>query len=227
LKQILRYHGLEEEGMSAADWIAVAASRNRHYHRQASRIARAFPLAEGRVLDFGCGDGRLLAALAERWPLTVTMLGVDIDRDLIEFAAANHARENVSFRWIRDPAVDVEPRAYDLVLSTSVGHHWRDPVGFLRVVTGFLRPGGSAILDDINPRGLYSRVHASLLYRLVFRPARADFEGYRHSRDHAFSADELRAALAEAPGMQGRLQCRRGRITIHLTRNNTDLASRR
>ena len=49
-----------------------------------------------RVLDLGCGDGRITAAIAARLPHG-SILGVDSSRDMIRFASAHASRPNLKF----------------------------------------------------------------------------------------------------------------------------------
>src|SRR5436305_13001730 len=51
-----------------------------------------------RVLDVGCGDGKITAAIAERVPAG-SVLGVDPSRDMISFASSQFAaaRANLQF----------------------------------------------------------------------------------------------------------------------------------
>ena len=44
-----------------------------------------------RILDIGCGDGRITAEIATRLPHG-SILGVDASRDMINFAIAHAAR---------------------------------------------------------------------------------------------------------------------------------------
>ena len=211
-----RYHGIEEEGLRAEDWIALTRARRKSYLKLARKINRTCPLECGRVLDFGCGDGTLLSLMADRWPETVSMVGVEINEDLAGWADRNRARENLAFRFVQDIEGDIERDYYDLVLSTFVCHHWEDPKEFIRIILGFLKPGGCAYVEDINPSSLYSLIHASRLFYVLFRPSREDFQGYRHSRDHAHHPQHLDRALDEIDDIAYRTRCRRGRVMIHI-----------
>ena len=209
-------HGLEDEGLSAEDWIALTSANRRNYRGLARRILRAYPLEHGRVLDFGCGDGSLLALLAEGWPAAVEMLGVDIHDGLIRWAARRRGRPNLTFRRIDIDGGDLPPASQDLVLSTFVCHHWNEPGTFFERLLGLAKPGGRIYVEDIDPTSLHSRLHASSLFSLIFRPARKDFEGYRHSRREAFPPAILRQTLRGLGVTDPMIRRRRGRVMIRI-----------
>ncbi|MBI5364455.1 MAG: methyltransferase domain-containing protein [Planctomycetes bacterium] len=89
-----------------------------------------------RTLDVGCGEGSILAALAERFELDAA--GLDRSVHAVEAAARAHP----SIAWIvanGDRRLPVRDGALDLVLSITAR---RSPNEFARV----LRPGGRLLL---------------------------------------------------------------------------------
>jgi SAM-dependent methyltransferase len=78
--------------------------------------------APGRVMDFGCGVGRLLVYFAERAP---SVVGVDVSRSMLEEARRNceqRGAPNVEFVISDDELTDA-PGPYDLVHSSIVLQH--------------------------------------------------------------------------------------------------------
>ena len=71
-----------------------------------------------RVLDLGCGDGRLALGIA---PFASTVVGLDPDAELIE-RAARHAADaglrNVEFRAGAGQHLPFDDAAFDLVISS-------------------------------------------------------------------------------------------------------------
>ena len=102
-----------------------------------------------RVLDFGCGVGRLVLPLADK---ANHVTGVDISRAHIKLAkerASQTGCENVDFVVI-DHLDDLDRfRGFDLVTSFIVIQHNPPPVQaeILKKLLRTLRPGGFAILQ--------------------------------------------------------------------------------
>ena len=124
------------------------------FGRIAADVAAAAP-AGARVLEVGCGPGRLSIRLARQHGLDVT--GLDLDPAMIGRARANAAHPgNGGDRWpsflIGDVAALAFPDgSFDLVVSTLSMHHWADPTAGLAEIGRVLRPGGRALVWDFRP----------------------------------------------------------------------------
>jgi SAM-dependent methyltransferase len=104
----------------------------RRIRRLATQLAAWLP-REGRVLDIGCGDGRLTSRLAACRP-DVYLEGVDV-------LARQACRVPVRvFDGMTIPAPD---RSYDLALLVDVVHHAADP---LRLLTEAVRVSRQGLL---------------------------------------------------------------------------------
>ncbi|MHB1925028.1 MAG: class I SAM-dependent methyltransferase [Acidimicrobiales bacterium] len=78
-----------------------------------------------RVLDLGCGTGQLALEFA---PLVDYVVGVDVDEEMLAFAAATATERNIAnCDWVHSPAeiVSFEPGSFDLVVIGSA-FHWMD-----------------------------------------------------------------------------------------------------
>lgn len=132
------------------------------FDRVAADIARVAP--EGaRVLEVGCGPGRLSILLGGRYRLRVT--GLDIDPAMIELARANAVTANgdgqtPSFVVGDVSALSFPDESFDLVVSTLSMHHWADPRSGLTEIGRVLRPGGRALVWDF--RGGFVPLHGRL-----------------------------------------------------------------
>ena len=113
----------------------------------------------GAILEIGCGTGQLTVPLAERgYEITAVELG----RELSRLAAANLAAfPNAAVVCADFEGWDVEPCAYDLVVSAQA-FHWIEPaIGYPKVHTA-LRPGGClALIWNLYP-GCDAPVHRAL-----------------------------------------------------------------
>ncbi len=119
------------------------------FERIAADVTAVAP-AGGRVLEVGCGPGRLSTMLARRG-LDVT--GLDLDPAMIQRARANAARSAHNGRQpsflVGDVASLAFPdRSFDLVVSTLSMHHWADPTAGLTEIGRVLRPDGRALVWD-------------------------------------------------------------------------------
>jgi SAM-dependent methyltransferase len=130
----------------------------------AAAAAAAAPSDDARVLEVGCGPGRLSILLARRYGLDVT--GVDLDPAMIERAKANashpaeeHGREP-SFLVGDVASLSFPDRSFDLVVSTLSMHHWADPTTGLAEIGRVLRPDGRALVWDFRagPVPLHGRM---------------------------------------------------------------------
>ena len=102
------------------------------------------------VLDAGCGAGRTLVALAERYPNS-RFTGYDLCADAVELAnrsAKAAGLSNVTFT-VRDLTGFDEPNTFDLVTSFDAIHDQKDPQGLLKGIYRALRPGGVYLMQDI------------------------------------------------------------------------------
>lgn len=94
-----------------------------------------------RVLDLGCGDGRVTAALAAQG---ADVLGVDADAAMVERTAARGVEAQVADARTLD-GVD---GPFDAVFSNAVLHWVDDPDAVARAVAGVLRPGGVFVAEQ-------------------------------------------------------------------------------
>lgn len=113
-------------------------------------LAREAALAPDAVLDIGCGTGKLLSAVAGRWP-DAALHGVDPAEAMLAIAADRlpTARLGVG----RAEQLPLPDASVDLVLSTTSFGHWTDAEAGLREVRRVLRPGGSVLIAEHAPPG--------------------------------------------------------------------------
>lgn len=105
------------------------------------------------VLDLGCGRGRALVMLAERFPASA-FTGYDLSSEAIAFAeeqAAERGLQNVSFeqRDLSTFDVDAEPGSFDCVLTFDAVHDQAKPLALLRGIRRALRDDGTYLMQDI------------------------------------------------------------------------------
>lgn len=118
--------------------------------------------ARDDALDFGCGVGRLTAALSDHFRAVV---GVDISRPMLDQAQKLHDR-NLRCTFIHNEITDLRALAdesFDLVYSSLVLQHMPGELaaGYLLEFMRVLRPGGAVVL--LVPEG-HLRTPRGLVY---------------------------------------------------------------
>jgi SAM-dependent methyltransferase len=106
-----------------------------------------------RLLDLGCGRGRALLMLAERFPAS-TFRGYDLSADAVAFARAQadeRGLRNVTFEQ-RDLSTfdeDAEPEAFAFVTTFDAVHDQARPLALLKGIRRTLEPDGVYLMQDI------------------------------------------------------------------------------
>jgi trans-aconitate 2-methyltransferase len=106
-----------------------------------------------RVLDIGCGDGKVTAEIARRLTRG-SVLGIDPSTRMIAFAKTHWTgpdHRNLAFA-VADAAALPYRAEFDLVVSFNALHWVRDQAAALRGIRAALRPTGRAFLEFV-PEG--------------------------------------------------------------------------
>ena len=101
-----------------------------------------------RVLEVGCGIGKLSAYLVKKYKWEVT--GIDLDPEQVERARKdNKGIENLIFLEADATRLPFEDSEFDIVLSFDVLHHIPDWNKALEEISRVLKPKGFYILNDL------------------------------------------------------------------------------
>jgi trans-aconitate methyltransferase len=153
-----------------------------------------------RVLDVGCGDGKITAEIAARVPRG-SVLGVDPSQHMIAFATSHFGQAGpVNLRF---EVADVRGLPYreefDLVVSFNALHWVPQQDAALRSIRAALKPAGRAVLRLV-PQGRRECLE-DVIEEVRHRPRWADyFSGFERPYVH-FTPEEYRA-LAEREGLR-------------------------
>lgn len=103
--------------------------------------------AEMRVLEPGCGTGRLTEILADRTAPPGFILAADISEKMIQAARARvGARDNVRIECAALEDLDLGTGTFDLVLCHQVFPHFDDKERALSKLSACLKPSGKLVV---------------------------------------------------------------------------------
>lgn len=133
--------------------------------RQYAR-GRGLPAADVRVLDIGCGSGRVTMEIVRRgFPAR----GLEFSETALSYArqrGLDVAHCNL------DEGIPEPDASYDVVWAGDIIEHVFDPMGVIKEVARVLKPGGAFLLSIPSDVGLVSRVkmlfgisHQEQMYR--------------------------------------------------------------
>jgi len=150
---------------------------------------------EERILDIGCGDGRITARLAGLVP-NGAVLGIDLSPEMVRFAAGKYAsRPNLSFQVGNASELHFNEQ-FDLVVSFACLHWVEDHLPVLKGVRESLVPGGRFVMQ-CGGRGNAARI-LDLTGEIAASPLwREHFSGFSFPY-HFYGPEEYMIWLAEA-----------------------------
>lgn len=135
-----------------------------------------------RVLDIGCGSGRLLRQARQQYPMAA-LVGVDLAWGMVATATATAPAE-LAIRHIHAAAerLPFAGRVFDLVVATMSLRHWTNLTAGIAEIDRVLAPGGVLIVADLFPTCRRQSFPLVVLQR--------------RSRHHGGAPAELAAVLA-------------------------------
>jgi 2-polyprenyl-3-methyl-5-hydroxy-6-metoxy-1,4-benzoquinol methylase len=112
-------------------------------------------LATGiRMLDVGCGRGRILNRLAALYPRS-RFVGMDLSQEAVTYAreeASRGGRDNVEFVAVNLSDFDrtAEPESFDCITTFDAIHDQAKPLNVLKGIHRALKPDGVYLMQDIS-----------------------------------------------------------------------------
>ncbi len=157
-----------------------------------ARIAAEVPIETGRLLDVGCGPGRLTRSIAAGHA-RVAVVGLDLSADMIRQALKGPGLPNLEFRQGR-PASLAGAAAFDFAVSVLSFHHWEEPAEDLAAIHRILAPGGRLWIYEQDPEAKDEAIRADRA-RLC-GPLSVPVSWQRRlARGHGFSRSEVEASV--------------------------------
>jgi trans-aconitate 2-methyltransferase len=138
------------KGTAKVVWSAADYASNSVVQQAWARelIAKLKLRGDERILDVGCGDGKVTAEIARAVPQGAAV-GVDASPQMIEFASKTFPaikNPNLEFH-VMDARKIQFVRKFDLVFSNAALHWVDDHQAFLRGAASVLRPGGRLVVS--------------------------------------------------------------------------------
>jgi SAM-dependent methyltransferase len=162
----------------------------RRFEVTREEVAAALLTGGDALLDVGCGDGEVIARVADRYSAIV---GADISPAVVREAAR---QRGAVARWIVLDASRTLPfsdGSFSAIVSLSTLQYLFDPSAFLREARRLLRPGGRLLVETPNMAYFPQRLRL-----LAGRPIRTSY--WKHGIDggnlHYFTVDSLRDLVA-------------------------------
>jgi len=194
----------------------LQALRKRAERSEFARLLDAAIPADARILEIGCGTGQMCLFLASA---NRVVIGADVTRASLKLGAAAARRFGVTGVQFVETDLHrpgLRQGAFDVVYTSGVLHHTRDPRQALQAILPLLRPGGMIVVGLYNsfariPLQLRRVVARLSGYRWIpldpvlrdrqSEPARRAAwirDQYRHPEEHRHTAAEVRDWFAES-----------------------------
>jgi trans-aconitate 2-methyltransferase len=150
-----------------------------------------------RVLDVGCGDGKITSKIAARLP-EGSIVGVDPSHSMIAYATEHYGPPNFSnARFeVGDARLLGLTAEFDLVVSFNALHWVLDQQAALSSIRAALKPGGRALLRMVS-KGDRQSIEAVVDENRGEPRWATYFSGFRAPFVH-FTPDEYRALAARS-----------------------------
>jgi len=128
-------------------------SSSAQYNWATGLISKLDLRGDERILDIGCGDGKITSGIASLVP-NGSVLGIDISQEMIGFAKSKYTGDkyrNLTFQLGDASHIDFKEE-FDLAVSFACLHWIKDQLSVLQGVKQSLKPGGR-ILFQCGGRG--------------------------------------------------------------------------
>ena len=141
-------------------YAAQLDAKARYWWQQPARVVELLDCSPGMtVVDLGAGTGYFLPYLSRAVGQSGRVLGLDVERSMVDVMAQRVQRErlhNVSPRLVDAEDPTLAPGSVDRVLVVNTWHHLTDRVTYAKKVLEALRPGGRVLIvdfDEDSPEG--------------------------------------------------------------------------
>ncbi|MEU0790438.1 class I SAM-dependent methyltransferase [Amycolatopsis sp. NPDC005961] len=144
-----RKHKVPEMEGFQARWYAKnrgTEAQLAQYRRQAAEVTAGLPDG-AEVLEVAPGPGFFAVELAKRG---FRVTGLDISHTMVEIARENGAGLEIDFRQGDITHAPFADESFDFLVCQAAFKNFRQPVAALNEMHRVLRPGGFAVIHDLN-----------------------------------------------------------------------------
>ena len=92
-----------------------------------------------KLLDIGCSTGFMTRLYGEKF---MAVIGIDIDRDAIQYALKNNSSENIEYFVSDSMNTDLEDESFDVITCTHIYEHVPDSHRLMSEIYRLLKSGG-------------------------------------------------------------------------------------
>ena len=115
-----------------------------------------------RILDIGCGNGRLLKMITNK--AKVEAFGIDVSEEMIK--TARDENHEITFLVSEADKTPYEDGFFDAITVCCAFHHFVDPVAFLKEAHRILKPQGKIYIADPTAPGIIRHIENFYFARL-------------------------------------------------------------
>jgi ubiquinone/menaquinone biosynthesis C-methylase UbiE len=139
------------------DWYAHRYDKVKNYYRDYEHMYLAQPIMENiapetalLILDVATGTGRLPLAMVRHLRFEGRVIGVDLSRRMLAFAAKNldPYAERVNFIWSPAEELPFADNTFDVVTCLEALEFMSQPKTVLKEIVRVLRPGGLLLITQ-------------------------------------------------------------------------------
>ena len=194
------------------DLVSGKFSQTRKHFWSELGFIKNYAKNEDNILDFGCGNGRLLEIFKDK---NINYIGTDVSQKLINLAKNQYNQENIEFIKINpnQSSLSFQDNFFNSIYSIATFHHFPDLNWRKEIVDELyriLKPNGYVIITVWN---LWQKKYFKSILKnwmnKIFRTSKLDWndcyvdfknnDGKVFSRyHHAFTENDLRTLFVEA-----------------------------
>ncbi len=182
-------HPLGHRFETAEHWASVFDDPGRDAWQKPTAVVTLMGLSEGNVVaDIGAGTGYFLPHLVRAVGKTGTVIGIDVEPDMVRYMGERAAREgwaNVEARKAKPDDPSIAPGSVDRILIVNTWHHIPDRDAYSRKLLLALKPRGAVFVVDYtlnSPHGP-PRDHRLPADRVVDELSRGGFDASLREED--------------------------------------------